>query len=458
MMSARGAWLVPILVASVSARDVVSFDFGWKHRTGLHDWAKHDDPPPANPDPGGDPAEASVSFDDQGWQSVELPHDGLIATSPSLFACPHGCSGKSYIPRHVLWYRKSFTLPAAWSGSHIYLDFEGSFRETTVWVNGAKVAYHDCGYTPFRVRLDNITNLHIGDSTFGATTASRQHNVISVFVDPDNGDEGGRAHGSGWWYEGGGLYRSVSLVRTDQLHIEQDGLFAYSNLSWAPTDSAAGPSASAVSAQLHAKVAVVNSGSAASHVCVVLTVDAPDGSSAVPAVSGATRLISAGDSLTFHFNVSVGTPQLWSAASPALYTVHAAIHRVTDASDSCASGPLADSVGVPHGFRSLHYDADTGFFLNREHFKVRGFCDHNTFAIVGMAVPDRVNLFRAQASRAIGGNGRRTSHNPPGTSLLQIYDRVGIVVMDENRLFANVTKYVANMGALVKRDRNVREC
>jgi beta-galactosidase/beta-glucuronidase len=74
--------------------------------------------------------------------------------------------------------------------------------------------------------------------------------------------------------------------------------------------------------------------------------------------------------------------------------------------------------------------------------KVRGFCDHNNFAVVGMAVPERVNLFRAQASRAVGGNGRRTSHNPPDSSMLEIYDRIGIVVMDENRLFDNVTKHV----------------
>ena len=100
----------------------------------------------------------------------------------------------------------------------------------------------------------------------------------------------------------------------------------------------------------------------------------------------------------------------------------------------------------------LAYDADEGFFLNGEHFKVRGFGDHNTCS--RRDVPDRINLFRAQASRAIGGNGRRTSHNPPETALLSIYDRVGIVVMDENRLFANETRYVLNMGAMVKRDRN----
>lgn len=107
---------------------------------------------------------------------------------------------------------------------------------------------------------------------------------------------------------------------------------------------------------------------------------------------------------------------------------------------------------IPHV--AIRYDANQGFFLNKVHFKVRGFCDHNNFAVVGMAVPERINLFRAQASRAVGGNGRRTSHNPPDTSMLDIYDRVGIVVMDENRLFDNNTAYVNNMGSLVKRDRN----
>ena len=100
------------------------------------------------------------------------------------------------------------------------------------------------------------------------------------------------------------------------------------------------------------------------------------------------------------------------------------------------------------------YDADDGFFLNEDHFKVRGFCDHNNFGVVGMAVPSRINLYRAQASRAVGGNGRRTSHNPSDAALLEIYDRLGVVVIDENRLFANETRYVENMGVLVKRDRN----
>ena len=118
---------------------------------------------------------------------------------------------------------------------------------------------------------------------------------------------------------------------------------------------------------------------------------------------------------------------------------------------------LLDESNTSVGFRSLRFSADTGFHLNEQHFKVRGcelqlqpgspvkpadsccdiaVCDHNSFASVGTAVPERVNLFRANAARSVGGNARRMSHNPPDPSMLDIYDRVGMVVMDENRLFA----------------------
>ena len=222
-----------LIGAAAVARESVSFDFGWTHRTGLTAAAGPTDRPPENPDPGPDPPEARVAFDDSNWTSVSLPFDALIATAPSDEACPDGCSGNSYIPRHVLWFRKVFTIPAEWEGEVVWLDFEGSFRLTTVWLNGVRAAHHDCGYTPFRVRLDNHTAVR-----FGAK------NLISVFVDPDNGDEGGRDHGSGWWYEGGGLYRHVHLVHASPIHIAQDGLFAYSNLTWT--------GAAATSAVVHA--------------------------------------------------------------------------------------------------------------------------------------------------------------------------------------------------------------
>jgi hypothetical protein len=415
-----------------SARDVVSFDFGWKHRTGLDAWAKPDDQPPQHPDPGTHPKEAEASYADDDWINVQLPHDGLIAAAASKEACPDGCSGKSFIPRHVLWYRKQFKLPATWAGSAVWLDFEGSFRNTTVWVNGELVSNHVCGYTPFRIRLDNITGVTMGETT-----------TIAVFVDPDNGDSGSRDHGSGWWYEGGGIYRHAFLTRASKVHVEQDGLFAYSNLTWMYNGSYGSPSG-----VLHAKTTVLNDGDKPTTVCVLFNVTAADGTTVAPQSAGMTLTVSSSAVATASADLIVASPRLWSSSTPYLYTV------ATTLVDGSCSGDTIDSLSTRHGFRTLRYDANDGFFLNHEHFKVRGFCDHNNFAVVGMAVPDRVNLFRAQASRAVGGNGRRTSHNPPNPEMLEIYDRVGIVVMDENRLFDNNTHYIHNMGSLIKRDRN----
>ena len=87
---------------------------------------------------------------------------------------------------------------------------------------------------------------------------------------------------------------------------------------------------------------------------------------------------------------------------------------------------VVDSYNVTTGARTVRWDADKGLFINDEHIKMRGFCDHSNFGGVGSAVPDRVNLFRAQASRSVGGNGRRTSHNPPDPAMLDIYDRLGV--------------------------------
>jgi beta-galactosidase/beta-glucuronidase len=145
--------------------------------------------------------------------------------------------------------------------------------------------------------------------------------------------------------------------------------------------------------------------------------------------------------------------RLWNTRTPHMYQVDVVIYKNVKDEDGGTTRIPVDHVTTRHGIRTLHFYANHGFHLNSQQFKLRGFCDHDTFAVVGMAIPDRINLFRAQASRSIGANSRRTSHNPPDPALLDIYDRLGMLVMDENRLFANKTEYVDNMGDLVMRDR-----
>jgi hypothetical protein len=136
------------------------------------------------------PPEAEPGFDDSNWTAVSAPHDSLIGNSVSKVLCPDGCSGHSYIPRFDSWYRKHFRLPSAWKagGSAIWLYFHGTFRETTVFLNGKNISAHTSGYTSFAVRLDNQPGLKFGD----------EENVLALIIDPNTGK-------TGWWYEGGGV-------------------------------------------------------------------------------------------------------------------------------------------------------------------------------------------------------------------------------------------------------------
>ena len=191
-----------------SARETVTFDFGWRWRLGLHATPLPGGPPePPTSGPGPNPTEARSDFDDSSWAPVHLPHDGLIAQGASNISCPTGCSGRSFIPRHVMWYRKTFSFPAAWGSvsadSSAWLEFDGIFHAAIVYLNGNIVARNAEGYLGFHVQLDNAT---------GLLRPPGEKNVLAVFVDPDGGAGFSQLQRSGWWYEGSGIYRHARMV------------------------------------------------------------------------------------------------------------------------------------------------------------------------------------------------------------------------------------------------------
>ena len=288
--------------------------------------------------------------------------------------------------------------------------------------SGARTAtgtLRNASLTPTNGRA--VTRLKYADST----EASDSTNVLAIYVDSDTG-------ASGWWYEGGGIYRHVWLTVSSPIHIAPDGIGTYSNISASSVSSSATDGGAdyllvASTASLHVRVAIDNtaSGDEAEGQVKLTLLDARGaqvGQQSVP-FGG----IKAGASLEVAGVVAPTRPvQLWTIRQPALYTLRAEVMLGGGAA-------AADAVDTTVGFRSLAFDANAGMSMNGEKVKVRGFCDHNNFASTGMAVPDRVKLFRAQASRSVGGNGRRTSHNAPDPMMLSIYDRVGVTVMGENR-------------------------
>lgn len=444
---------IPLVLGS--QRETATFDFGWRHRLGLHaDGAPPQGsawPLPNNTGPGTKPAPAQLGYDDSDWSRVRLPHDGLVAEGPSNVTCPSGCSGRSFIPRSVMWYRKSFMLLADWwvpvdvdaDRSSIWLEFDGVFRSTIVYLNGVIVAQNAQGYLGFDVSLSSPAAVAALRSN---PDPAEQPHVLALFVDPDTGAGFSPSRRSGWWYEGGGLYRHARIVKANPLNFAPYGVVARSSVS--------GTS----SAVLQLLGTVRNQGSkpvADGRASIEFTVVGPDGRLAAGPIRASLGAVAGtGGTKTVNATATVtgSALKLWSAQSPALYVVSARILFVSPAPEV-----EADVVNITHGIRTIVFrgaDAGPSCTVNGKPWKWRGFCDHDNFAVVGMAVPDRIKLFRAQMSRAVGGNSRRTSHNPPDPVMLDIYDRLGMLVMDETRQFNSRPNSVANMATMVRRDRN----
>eukprot|EP00039_Didymoeca_costata_P021499 m.344703 g.344703 ORF g.344703 m.344703 type:complete len:1020 (-) comp24995_c0_seq1:110-3169(-) len=391
--------------------------------------------------PGNNPAEVQPLYNDSDWTVVNAPHDGLVLQGASNTSCPDGCSGRSYIPRPPMWYRKHFYLPEDWvvdkdsnTSSIVQIEFDGVFHATIVYLNGKIIARNDEGYLGFVVPLSN--------STGTLRRGNGNPNILALFIDTNGGAGFSNVSRSGWWYEGGGIYRHTRIVRLPtSVYFATDGVVARSDMLWdgdTPT------------ASLTVQATIMNAGTiSATGMSIMFTLIDKNSGERVHSKNISVVSISARGNVTATVTITIASPKLWSAKSPNLYDIEAVL-----ASPNLS---LLDNVSIPHGFRSIKFsgvDGQPSCTINKHPFKWRGFCDHDNFAVVGMAVPDRIKLFRAQMGRAAGGNARRTSHNPPDPVMLSIYDALGTVVMEETRKFDAEASSVNAMAAMVRRDRN----
>jgi beta-galactosidase len=351
---------------------------------------------------------ADPEFDDTDWRNLNLPHDWVVE---GPFDEGENLS-QGYRPRGIAWYRRHFRLDEADRGKHIALQSDGISTHATVWVNGLVVHRSFCGYTPFEVDLTPIVN-------FG-----EQINTIAVRVDADAME--------GWWYEGGGIYRHTWLVKREPVHIQTYGLYAV------PVRGADGAWSIPVEVDLESIETT------ASQVEVEVELLAPDGS-LVCSCQSVTE-VPALNSIQLKIPLSVpGEPNLWSVDSPVLYSVRAILRR---------GGATLDQTSVACGFRTIRFDADEGFFLNDKPLKIQGTCNHQDHAGVGVAVPDSLWDFRVRRLKEMGSNAYRAAHNPPAPEFLDACDRLGMLVMDENRHFNHTPEYLSQLRTMVRRDRN----
>jgi beta-galactosidase len=299
-----------------------------------------------------------AGFNDSAWDRVSLPHDFIMDNNYSKDAeSMHG-----YLARSVIgWYRKAFALPESWvsTSNAIWLHFEGCFQVCDVFLNDKFLLRHTSGYLGFDVRLNNGVP---GLLRFGPESIASP-NVLAVRSDA--------SFGSGHWYEGGGLYRSVYLLRTPTtMRFATDGLVAQSNLSTVSSASATiVPTAEVVTDAPAGQSAFVKYELVDPVTSTVVTT-AQTPVTAVPPSLPSSSSVSPAGTVVSGASLSVLSPRLWSVRSPSLYTLVATLF-------DAASGNAVDSLNVTIGLRSIEWSAHAaggnGFALNGKPLNIRGF-------------------------------------------------------------------------------------
>ena len=350
---------------------------------------------------------ASPKFNDSAWRQVNLPHDWAVEGSFD----PANNMDHGYLPAGIGWYRKTFNIPASDAQKRIYLEFDGVFRNSTAWLNGHRLGTHVSGYTSFRYDVSDVLN-------YGEV------NVLAVRVDASDFE--------GWWYEGAGIYRHVWLLKVNPLHVAPWGTFVQTH-----------PDESFAWCEVTLDTTLNNAGDV-SKSCRLET-SIVDAAGNVVAAVRTSRTLAADTSVTLTQHLKLLQPELWSVERPYLYHAQTLVKN---------GKQVLDSYETSFGVRAIRFDAHTGFYLNGQPLKLKGTCNHQDHAGVGVALPDHLYEYRVQRLKDMGGNAYRCSHNPPAPELLDACDRLGMLVMDETRRMDSTPDGLAQLESILLRDRN----
>lgn len=370
---------------------------------------------------GGATGPAGLRYHEGLMREVSLPHDWGMELDPSPLTntekggrpiSPYMSVTTSPDGRHKLetypvgWYRKHFKLDGELSGKRIFLEFEGVFRDYSLFINGIYMARHESGYTP--AVFDITDQVRFGED-----------NVIALRVDASQPE--------GWWYEGAGIYRPVHLHVKDQIYIPHHTTFVQSKPSGEVKISTALCSALEEAEQT-----------------VTLECRIKDGNGKVVAKEQATVSIPALGKADCGFALQISSPRLWDVENPYLYVAELEI----------LEGGFEEKEEICFGIREFHFDADKGFFLNGKHLKLRGACMHQDFGGFGVAVPKDIAVYKIKLLKEMGMNAYRASHHPASEDILDACDRLGVLVIDEVRLFGSSPEALEQMQAMVLAHRN----
>lgn len=387
--------------------------------------------------PGGGVAYVAADFDDGSWRRLDLPHD--YAIEGPFTTAVSGSTGR--LPSSgIAWYRKALHIPARDAGKSIFLDVDGAMSYSMVWLNGQFVGGWPNGYASYRLNLTPYIK-------YGG------RNVLAVRLDNPVPKDANWQSASSRWYPGAGIYRNVWLVKTAPVHVGQWGTYLTT------------PEVSKTSARIDLAITIDNDAAREARASVATQIFAIDRAdrrtgAAVASMPPVLMRIAAGQSVTVKTKTIVPNPKLWGTGP------HQKPHRYVAVTTVRQNGKAVDVYETPFGIRTIRFDPNAGFFLNGEHLKLNGVCNHHDLGALGAAVNLRALERQLEMLADMGVNAIRTSHNPPAPELLELADKMGFLIMDEafdiwmqpktaldyHLLYADW--YEQDLRALLRRDRN----
>jgi len=342
------------------------------------------------------------------WKAAQLPDDYIVAGKFThrgrKYNYGNGHALHGYLPVYPAWYRRTFSVPASARGKTIWLNFGGVYRDSVVFINGKLVGQHPSGYTGFRYNIGKF--LHYG-----------RPNTLAVFVDP--------RFFEGWWYEGGGIYRHVRLIITDKLHVAPWGTFVISKVPGRIRYGS--PTGDHAYAALTIRTTVANAHQTGRQFVLESRIFSPEGK--VLATISSSEGLAAGGKKTFIQHATISNAALWSLHHCNLYHLETTI---------AVQHVAVDAKRTTFGIRTLRFDPNHGFFLDGRHVEIDGTCNHQDFPAVGIGAPDNLWPWRIAKLKAMGSNAYRCSHNPLASAFYRACDKMGMLVMDENRHLGDV--------------------
>jgi beta-galactosidase len=345
---------------------------------------------------------AGTDFDAQlgkNWSQVTLPHDWKTKQSyendPALLMSGSKADGIGY-------YRKIFSMSEKLvDEKRVILHFEGVMREADVWLNGAYLGHNNSGYTSFSF-----------DITEMAKYGEEGCNVLLVRVDTTTGAEG-------WWYEGAGIYRDVWLEFLPEISFIRDSAYIYTK------------GIQENQAELGVEVAIENHGIRTIEVSPVLRINEQ-------IIQLGKQVLNPFETKLINTTFTIDQPKLWSPEFPELYE---AIFQIE-----------LDECRKKFGIRTFAYDTE-GFKLNGDYYELRGVCEHQDFAGVGIALNQDIVDYKVKIMKEMGVNAWRSAHHFASEELLDACDRLGIILMNENRLLESTPWRIVDLEKMVRKSR-----